>query len=64
MNTIFMAITSREVQLSTCLHIATVKNEDGTAKVRSYNAKNIDLGYTCFQEKYYRVARAAVNESV
>ena len=28
--------------------------------------QNIDLGYACFQEKYYRVciARAAVNESV
>ena len=27
---------------------------------------NIDLGYTCYQERYYRVsiARAAVNESV
>ena len=29
-------------------------------------AQNIDLGYACLQEKYYRVciARAAVNESV
>ena len=28
--------------------------------------QNVDLGYACFQEKYYRVciARAAVNESV
>ena len=28
--------------------------------------QNIDLGYACFQEKYYRVciARAAANESV
>ena len=28
--------------------------------------QNIDLGYACFQEKYYRVciARAAINESV
>ena len=28
--------------------------------------QNTDLGYACFQEKYYRVciARAAVNESV
>ena len=28
--------------------------------------QNIDLGYACFQEKYYRVciARAAVNESI
>ena len=28
--------------------------------------QNIDLGYVCFQEKYYRVciAKAAVNESV
>ena len=28
--------------------------------------QNIDLGYACFQEKYYRIciARAAVNESV
>ena len=27
---------------------------------------NIDLGYACFQEKYYRVciAKAAVNETV
>ena len=40
-----------------------MKDKDGTAKIRLYNA-NIDLGYACFQEKYYRVARAAVNESV
>ena len=28
--------------------------------------QNTDLGYACFQEKYYRVciARAAVNESI
>ena len=28
--------------------------------------QNIDLGYACYQERYYRViiARAAVNESV
>ena len=28
--------------------------------------QNLDLGYACFQEKYYRVciARAAANESV
>ena len=31
-----------------------------------YTTQNIDLGYACFQEKYYRVciARAAINESV
>ena len=36
-----------------------------TAKVGGI-MENIDLGYACFQEKYYRVciARAAVNESV
>ena len=36
-----------------------------TAKVGGIT-QNIDLGYACFQEKYYRVciARAAVNESV
>ena len=36
-------------------------------KVRSRCiVQNIDLGYACFQEKYYSVciARAAVNESV
>ena len=36
-----------------------------TAKVSDIT-QNIDLGYACFQEKYYRVciAKAAVNESV
>ena len=36
-----------------------------TAKVSGVT-QNIDLGYACFQEKYYMVciARAAVNESV
>ena len=36
-----------------------------TAKVGGIT-QTIDLGYACFQEKYYRVciARAAVNESV
>ena len=35
-----------------------------TAKVGGIT-QNIDLGYACFQEKYYRVciAKAAVNES-
>ena len=38
-----------------------------TAKVsRIMQSQGIDLGYACFQEKYYRVyiARAAANESV
>jgi len=36
-----------------------------TAKVSGIT-QNVDLGYACFQKKYYRVciARAAVNESV
>ena len=36
-----------------------------TAKVGGIT-QNIDLGYACFQEKYYTVciARVAVNESV
>ena len=37
-----------------------------TATVKVIIAQNIDLGYACFQEKYYRVciSRAAVNESL
>ena len=37
-----------------------------TAKAAGSITQNIDLGYACIQEKYYRVciARAAVNESV
>ena len=41
------------------------KTKTATAKVGDI-AQNIDLGYACFQEKYYRVciAKAAVNETV
>ena len=41
------------------------KTKTATAKVGDIT-QNIDLGYACFQEKYYRVciAKAAVNETV
>ena len=41
------------------------KTKTATAKVGDVT-QNIDLGYACFQEKYYRVciAKAAVNETV
>ena len=53
---------SAEVQLSTCLHIPS-KTKMALLRLGRI-MENIDLGYACFQEKYYRVARAAVNESV
>ena len=53
-----------EAQLSACF-ILIVKTATAKPKVGGIT-QNIDLGYACFQEKYYRVciARAAVNESV
>ena len=41
------------------------KTKTATAKVGDIT-QNIDLGYACFQGKYYRVciAKAAVNETV
>ena len=43
-----------------------MKDENGNCQGWWYKAKHTDLGYACFQEKYYRVciARAAVNASV
>ena len=65
--TLFITCKPTQIQLCTCLNIAYVKDEDANCQARSGGiTQNIDLGYACFQEKYYRVciARAAVNKSV
>ena len=61
-------IHSDYVNRNSTEHVFTVYRERRRWQLlrSGHITQNIDLGYACFQEKYYRVciARAAVNESV
>jgi len=57
-----------ESQLSTCLDMAYCERWRWQQPRSGGITQNIDLGYTCFQEKYYKICIATaavnVNESV